>query len=124
MTIINGDVFDGLINPHTILRKKYGVSKSEMHSLLINAFHIPLEIATTACDKYFTRKWRASTCLPITEGMIRYQEQDYLVVYSNCTPFKLRKHEFAKFSFRVAKLEFNLPAYVLIKVIDENNEVQ
>lgn len=109
-------------NHHTLLRKKYGVSKSEMHSLMINAFHIPVDIATVACKQYFTRKWEGCQFLGITEGIIKYNIVDYLVVYHNCTPYQFKRANKTMYSFREAQDEFNIPAYVLIKILTDTEE--
>lgn len=105
------------MNQHTILRAKYNVSKSEMHSLLINAFHIPVEVSTVACKQYFTRKWNINP--NINEGILQYLNTKFLVVYHNCTPYQVHKTKELMYSFREAQDEFNLPAYVLIKILGE-----
>lgn len=111
-------------NSHKLLRDKYNVSKSEMHSLLINAFHIPVDIAAVACRQYFTRKWlRLGTSVSfsgvIHEGLINHNGLDYLVVYYQCTPYQVRKANALMLSYRQPQPEFNLPAYVLIKLLNE-----
>jgi hypothetical protein len=93
-----------------------------MHSLLINAFHIPMEVAAVACKEYFTRKWFSNEGFfhsNIKEGIMHYNDDKYLVVYHNCTPYQTRRANAIMCSFREAQDEFNLPAYVLIKIIDE-----
>lgn len=112
-------------NTNTLLRSRYNVSKSEMHSLLINAFHIPIEISSVACKQYFTRKWINACDLSyrtIKEGVYTYKDTPYLVVYHNCTPYQVHKALYIMCSFREAQDEFNLPAYMLIKILPTEGE--
>lgn len=111
-----------IVNQHKLLRTKYNVSKSEMHSLLINAFHIPVDIAVAACKQYFTRKYKLAARPIITEGSINYLTHSYLVVYHQCTPYSVSRCKQLFYSFRQAQDEFNLPAYVLIKILPTEEE--
>ena len=104
------------MSPHTKLTTKYGITKSGLHAIIINGFHIPAEISSRALKTYFTRKWILHTPLQITEGILHYEGIDYLVVFHQCTPYQVRRAASVMCSFRVAQDEYNIPAYVLIKI--------
>lgn len=109
------------VNKHKYILDTYNISKSEMHSLLINAFHIPMELTVNgALKQYFTRKWiNKDGVLYINEGTIKRENTTYLVVYHNCTPYQLKRCTSYMCSFREADDVFNLPAYVLVKILED-----
>lgn len=103
-------------NQHRLLRIKYNISKSELHSILINAFYVPLEIATPALKHYFTRSWESSYVRDeIHEGILVHNHVPYMVVYHQCTPARIHKSPDVLCSFRIAQDDFGLHPYVLIK---------
>jgi hypothetical protein len=99
--------------------KLYGVTRNQVASMMLNLFHYPSEYRDTL-QSYYILHWDAGYLdSQMTDGMIRHSDVDYLVVYQGCTPYAARRAKQLKLSLRQAKVEFNLQAYVIIRIVQE-----
>lgn len=96
--------------------RTYGVSKSLLHSISINLFTLPPEIRDCFCA-YYLKYWQGEYfCDQVEDGAITDCSRNYLVIYQHCTPFQVRRAKQVKLSFRAAMPEFDIPAYVIVKL--------
>lgn len=99
---------------------KFGITRNQVASLLINFWHYPDQYRNTL-DQYFVRHWEGSHFdKMIKDGTLIQNENSYLVVYQNCTPFSVKNSKQVKLSFRKPNPEFGLQAYVLVKIMEES----
>lgn len=100
--------------------KRIGVTKSLVHHLAINYFHYPAEYLDTL-EHYYIHHWNPQYVAEIIEnGTIVHNDISYLVVYQNCTPFTVfRSKQDIRLSFRVVIPDFNIPAYVIVRLANE-----
>ncbi len=94
--------------------RKYGVKRSVVHHLLLNNFHYPIEFQDTLED-YFILHWTPSWVgNQLINGIIQAHEKEYIAVFHKLSARDLLHEKELRLSFRSAKPEYNLPAYVLI----------
>lgn len=95
---------------------KYNISKSTMHSALINRFELTGE-QIDACEKYYILHWSGAHFRQVMSGgVVIHQGVSYLVVYKDCKPTEILPHSKLYLSFRKPAKEFGLQAYVLISI--------
>src|SRR5882672_300091 len=72
--------------------RRYGVTRSFIHSLAINNFHFPAQYIDTL-ESYFILYWKpAYFRTQLLEGAITlHNGTRYLVVYQNCNPYSIAK---------------------------------
>jgi len=98
-----------------IVLRMYKITPSNMHSALVNRFDISELI--DSLEQYKLLYWAPQHFFAqLKEGMIERNGVEYLVVYHKCTPTRLHSQSQIALSFRQAKIEFNLPAYVLVSI--------
>lgn len=96
--------------------RSYGVRKSSLHSACINQFSINTSLQD-CFEAYYLKYWRGEYLLDqIEDGAMVDSGRTYLVIYQNCTPFQVRKCAQVRLSFRSALPEYEIPAYVIVKL--------
>lgn len=99
--------------------KRYGVTKRQVHSLLINLFHYPAEYRDTLQD-YFILCWTGEHLFDrLIDGTVSVGSTEYLIIYQNCNSYTSKRAKQVRLSFRKPMPEFNLPAYVIVRTIGE-----
>lgn len=95
------------------------VSKNSLHSALINQWLIPSHLKENL-EYYAIQEWHGMHVQnKNNQGKINRDGVGYLVVFHKCTPHKVYNAEKVRLSFRAAKSEWNLPAYVLVQPVVE-----
>lgn len=95
---------------------KFGITRNQINSLLINQFHYPEQYRNTL-EEYFVRHWEGSHFdKMIKDGTLVQGETSYLVVYQNCSPYVVKNASQVKLSFRKPLGTLGLQAYVLVKL--------
>lgn len=104
--------------------KATGVSRSSLNEILVYRFAIP-ELLKDLFPTYFLRYWSKKFFLAVTsqqsirKDAILVDGIFYLIQYHKCTRgdiLRLQDSSQVCLSFRAAKPEFNLPAYVLVSI--------
>ncbi len=91
---------------------------------MLNLFTIPEQFTFTLKD-YFCLQWSGKRFSDKQEnGTITLGTESYLVVYKNCTAVSCMKAEQVRLSFRQAQPEYELCAYVLVKIVEFNCPLQ
>lgn len=108
-------------NIQSIIAYKAGLpSKWTVHYALVNDFTISDTEILNQLDKYYKLFWKAGYFDPsVLDGTILHQDIRYLVIYKNCNPYQIRKldkTEQIELSFRKAKPEYQLAAYVIVRI--------
>ena len=101
--------------------KLYGVTKNQVASMMLNFFHFPYQY-TDVLATYYLRHWTGQHFYAsMQDGAIIGTEDNikYLVVYQGCTPFQAKRAHQLRLSFRSAKPEFGLQAYVVVRIHTE-----
>jgi hypothetical protein len=95
---------------------KYGISKTAMHSALINRFEFtPAQRA--ACERYYILHWSGTHFHDVvSDAIIEHQGVRYLVVWKECKPTDVKPDSRLFLSFRKPAREFELQPYVLVSV--------
>lgn len=100
--------------------QRHLVPRSLVHYLSCNNWTIP-QIYYDLFSKYFVRKWQASYFFGATnQGTLIYDDREWLIVFHKTSRGQLMRKVSTNLqtnvtlSFRAAKPEFNLPAYVLV----------
>ena len=122
--------------------KHYGVTRNQVASMCINLFHYPVEYIDTL-DEYYILHWTphyfltqlksgiitrpASVSSTTVSGKIitgghETNTVDYLAVYKDCTPVKIKKSNGIKLSFRKPLSDFQVSPYVLVSLIEHTNQ--
>lgn len=99
--------------------KKYGIKRTHVHYMLVNYFTYPINHLDTLKDYCLTRcnkNWFFSW---MRDGILIYDNKEYVIVYHKCGAASLRKALEITLSFRTPQPEFNLSNYVLIKPSEE-----
>ena len=98
---------------------KYGITRTQLHSLLINRFNFPSQYQD-CLSSYFSYVVSPNKFFDMmVSGSITLREDQkcaYLVVYKECTPTSLKSVQQLKLSFRKPAPEFGLDAYVLVRI--------
>lgn len=103
----------------TEILHKYGITKKQMHSLLINIFHFPATHAD-CLSGYYLKHWQGEyLSSQIAEGSVLDNGEEYVVIYQGCTPYQVRRAKEVKLSFRKPKKEFALSSYVIVRVVTD-----
>lgn len=107
----------------TQLIATYGCNKYQLGDKMRNNFHIPDEYLG-ALEVYkvvhMTGSFFSHSLWDGTIAGISDIENTYDVIYHLCTPYKAKKAQEIRISFRKAREEFGLPAIALIEVVQEN----
>lgn len=95
--------------------RKYNLTPSNVHASLVNEFKLKQLKSVDALDHYCLLYWNPEYFYTqMIDGVVIKNDIRYLVIYHKCTPTEVRKRNQIALSFRAAKAEFNLPAYVLV----------
>ena len=98
--------------------KLYGFNRSNLAFIMQKHFRITPEFQDLL-NTYFLRVWDSDYALSLVEdGAIIYEGTKYFCIYKRPIT-SLKAANKLILSFRAAKPEFNLPAYVLIKQMIE-----
>lgn len=99
---------------------KHGITKTEMHAVLINRFELTSE-QQAACEKYYILRWKGCHFKQVlSQGTIVHQGVTYLVVYKDCKPTDILTSSTIYVSFRKPAKEYQLQAYVLVSVANKS----
>lgn len=103
----------GILLPHL----EYGMTKSELHSALINRFSLTPE-QESCCEQYYILHWTGKWFRKQRSmGLIKSSEgAQYLIVYKDCKPTDILPDSKLFMSFRKPKKEFELQSYVLVSI--------
>lgn len=102
----------GILLPHL----EYGMTKSELHSALINRFQLTDE-QIAACSDYYILRWTGQWFRKQRSmGLIRHSGSQYLIIYKDCKPTDILPTSTLFMSFRKPKKEYELSAYVLVSI--------
>jgi hypothetical protein len=118
-------ILNSQLAPATITRRAayqiYGVTKNQVASMMLNFFHYPYNYLDTLAT-YYMRHWTGQHFYAnMVDGAITGSEDSikYLVVYQGCTPYQAKRAQQLRLSFRSAKPEFGLCAYVIVRIHTE-----
>lgn len=101
--------------------KKHGITKKQLHSLLVNIFHFPAEYRD-CLQNYHLLHWEGAWfSARLIDGSIAADNDDYLVVYQACTPYQAKRAKQLRLSFRKPHADFGLPSYVIVKVLVDSD---
>ena len=94
----------------------YGYSRNTVNHSLINDFHIDPAVVNKSLTEYNLIHWSTNYFVSKSQFGVLYRgDKQYVVVYHKCTRYNVREATEVILSFREAKPEYNLPAYVLVK---------
>lgn len=102
--------------------QKYGITKKQLASLMINIFHFPHQYRD-CLSQYYLLHWAGEHFSnTIEEGTIKLSTDpenatEYLVVYQGCTPYQAKKAKQLRLSFRKPQNDFQLQAYVIVRIL-------
>lgn len=115
---------------HSILNSqsvftKYTVGRGVIHRMLYTDFHFKDKFLPVL-GRYYILHWSGTQFLNrMKDGMILIAKTNetvqYKVIYDTCTPESVKAAKQIRLSFRAAKNEIGLPAYVIIQVITAAN---
>lgn len=96
---------------------KYGVTKSELHSAIINRFELnPDQI--NCLSIYYILRWKGDYFrAKLRSGTITREGKTYIVVYKDTKPTDIKVDSTVFLSFRVPCKEYELSNYVLVVVV-------
>jgi hypothetical protein len=98
-----------------LLRKLNMPTKWTVHSALINDASVTVDVRDQL-ERYYLLYWTPDHFFDqMNNGIIAHQGIEYLVIYKNCNPISLRRCEQISLSFRKAKSEYELCAYVIVQ---------
>lgn len=94
--------------------RKYGILSSTLHHAMVNTFHLPEQIKK-GLEQYYILHWAGRYLKQkLTDGIIEHQGYQYIVIFKGITLPSITGTKQIRLSFRRAKSEYNLPAYVLV----------
>lgn len=99
--------------------RKYGLTRNQVASLMLNFFHYPKEYLDTLQYHSVLHCSGARLRDNVINGVFYHNAVEYLVVYKNALPAETFKAQQIKLYFRVPKEEYELESYVLVKVMKE-----
>jgi hypothetical protein len=108
------------IKPIAEAYRKTGVSRNTLSYMLINQFHFPEDFKDCLEHYYILHSNGSKFMNRIYEGTVEREGKEFLVVYKNCTPFAVKRANEIKLSYRVPLPVFNLPNYVLVSIVEDN----
>ena len=92
----------------------HGVAQSKVRWMLQNLKNIPLEYQDLL-SYYNLLYWSPEYFIAkIKDGTITHNEQEFQIIYHNCSPAQLRQYSQVRLSFRTAVKEYKLESYVLV----------
>lgn len=98
--------------------KQYGVTRTQVHSMLINLPHYPV-IYKDTLESYFglvtTGKHIISN---LSNGVVRSAGVAFLCVFHRCTAQEAKKAAHIHISYRIPKHEYELEAYAVIRILN------
>lgn len=96
---------------------QFGVSKHQVHSMMLNLFNYPPEYLDTLSE-YFAYHYNGSYLKEnLIDGTLSKKGYVFMVVYHKCTPYTAMRAGTIKISFRVARNEYGLlHSYALVRV--------
>jgi hypothetical protein len=97
--------------------KRFGVTNTQIHSLMINHWNFPKSYID-CLSYYYKLQWSGSRFhTALKDGTISHLGKQYIVVYAGCFAAQVCKSAQVELSFRAPQDEFSLQSYVLVKPI-------
>lgn len=95
---------------------QFGVTKHQVHSMMINFFSYPPAYIDTLSE-YFSYNYPGNYLKDnLVDGTLSKKGYVFMVVYHKCTPCNAMRAANIQISFRVAKSEYGLCAYALVRI--------
>lgn len=97
---------------------QHGLTRTQVHSMLINLAHYPI-IYQDTLDGYYgfvtTGKYLRSN---LTQGQIQSAGKKFMCVFHNCNALEAKNAAHIHISYRIPKSEFDICNYAVIRILN------
>ena len=101
---------------YSLTEQSSKIKKSEVRYSILNDFHVPKKLIKSL-KTYLVLHWESDFLFSIIEdGTVERDGIDYIAIFHRCTYYQAKHSKQVHVSFREPNKEFELPAYVLIKI--------
>ena len=103
--------------------QQYGVTRSQVHSLMINLYHYPDQYLDTLSE-YFGYHYAGSYLhANLIDGTVSKKGYVFMTVFHKCTAQEAKNAAHIAISFRVPQKEFGLSPYAVVRIISKHRAI-